>query len=90
MSNILSEPILVTSTHLRPFTNNDVTNDISYKHGLPRPMKHYRLGIINTIDINPNSPDAGYLKTNVDRYVRSSRSTPLLSLTMERPASTFT
>ena len=90
MSNILSEPIPVTSTNLRPFTNNDVTNDISYKHGLPRPMKHYRLGIINAIDINLDSPDAAYLKTNIDRYVRSSRSTPLLSLTMERPGSTFT
>lgn len=89
MSDILSEPILVTSTNLRPFTNNDITNYISYKHGLPRPMKHYRLGIINAIEIDPQSPDASYLKTNIDRYVRSSRSTPLLSLTMERPGSSF-
>lgn len=82
-SAILSTPISVTSTNLRPFTNKDITNDVAYKHGLARPMKHYRLGFINTVSLDPSKPKS-YLKTNVDRYVRSSRSTPLLSL-MNRP-----
>lgn len=85
MTTILSEPIPITSTNLRPFTNKDITNDVAYKHGLPRPLKHYRLGIINAVTVDPSAPDAKYLKTNIDRYVRSSRSTPLMSLIMDRP-----
>lgn len=84
-STILNEPIPLTSANLRPFTNKDLANDVVYKHGLPRPMKHYRLGVINAVTIDPNSSNANYLTTNVNRYVRSSRSAPLLSLTMERP-----
>ena len=89
MSSILNEPIPLTSANLRPFVNKDVTNDVAYKHGLPRPMKHYRLGVINAVTIDPNSSDANYLTTNVNRYVRSSRTAPLLSLTMERPGHVF-
>jgi len=85
MTTILSEPIPITSTNLRPFTNKDVTNDVAYKHGLPRPLKHYRLGIINAVTIDPSSSDAKYLKTNMNRYVRSSQTTPLMSLIMGRP-----
>ena len=58
MTSILSEPIPITSTNLRPFTNKDITNDVAYKHGLPRPLKHYRLGIINAVTIDPSAPDA--------------------------------
>lgn len=85
MTSILNEPIPLTSANLRPFVNKDLTNDIVYKHGLPRPMKHYRLGVINAVTINPDRSDTNYLITNVNRYVRSSRTAPLLSLTMERP-----
>ena len=60
MSSILNEPIPLTSANLRPFVNKDVTNDVAYKHGLPRPMKHYRLGVINAVTIDPNSSDANY------------------------------
>lgn len=86
MPSTLSEPILVTSTNLRPFTNNDVTNDVAYRHGLPRPMKwNYRLGMINAVAMDPATNGYAYHTTNMNRYVKSSRSTPLLSLTMERP-----
>mgnify|MGYP000324056604 FL=1 len=85
ISTILNDPVPLTSTNLRPFVNKDVTNDVVYKHGLSRPIKHYRLGVINAVTIDPTSSDANYLRTNVNRYVRSSRSAPLLSLTMERP-----
>jgi hypothetical protein len=74
-----------TSTNLRPFTNNDPTNDAVYKHGLPRPLKwNYRLGKINTVSIDDTHPDT-YQITNNARYVRSSKSAPLIGLLMDRP-----
>jgi hypothetical protein len=74
-----------TSTNLRPFTNNDTTNTVTYKHGLPRPLKwNYRLGKINTVSIDASNPDK-YQITNNDRYVRSSKSVPLIGLLMDRP-----
>jgi hypothetical protein len=39
-----ANPMSVTSGNIRPLTNNDPTNNASYKHGLPRPIKHYRRG----------------------------------------------
>jgi len=89
MTSTLTEPIPVTSTNLRPFTNKDYTNDIPYKHGLPRPLKHYRLGIINAVVMDPSGSNVNYLKTNTNRYVASSRTVPLLGLTMERPGHVF-
>ena len=74
-----------TSTNLRPFTNNDLTNDIVYKHGLPRPLKwNYRLGRINTVTLDSSNPDS-YQITNNNRYVKSSKSVPLIGLLMDRP-----
>ena len=88
MTSTLNEPIPVTSTNLRPFTNKDLTNDITYRHGMARPLKHYRLGIINAVTIDPSSSDVKYLTTNINRYVNSSKSTPLLSL-INRPGGVF-
>jgi len=74
-----------TSTNLRPFTNNDLTNEVIYKHGLPRPLKwNYRLGKINTVSIDASNPDK-YQITNNARYVRASKSVPLIGLLMDRP-----
>lgn len=74
-----------TSTNLRPFTNNDLTNDITYKHGLPRPLKwNYRLGKINMVSLDSTNPNK-YEITNNGRYVRSSKTVPLVSLLMDRP-----
>jgi hypothetical protein len=74
-----------TSTNLRPFTNNDLTNEVTYKHGLPRPLKwNYRLGKINTVSIDASNPDK-YQITNNARYVRASKSVPLIGLLMDRP-----
>jgi hypothetical protein len=88
MTTTLDNSIPVTSTNLRPFTNKDLTNDIAYKHGMARPLKHYRLGIINAVTIDPSSSDVKYLTTNINRYVNSSKSTPLLSL-INRPGGVF-
>ena len=84
MSSTLQTPISVVATNLRPFTNKDPTNDIAYKHGLPRPIKGYRLGYINAVTMDPSAQGYKYLQTNMNRYVRSSRSTNLMAL-MDRP-----
>jgi len=74
-----------TATNLRPFTNNDPTNIVDYKHGLPRPLKwNYRLGKINTVSIDSSNPDS-YQITNNNRYVSSSKTVPLIGLLMDRP-----
>lgn len=73
------------ATNLRPFTNNDLTNNVVYKHGLPRPLKwNYRLGKINTVSIDSSNPDS-YQVTNNNRYVKSSKTVPLIGLLMDRP-----
>jgi len=41
-----THPTSVTSGNIKPLTNNDPTNDVAYRHGLPRPIKHYRRGTI--------------------------------------------
>ena len=42
-----ANPTSVTSGNIKPLTNNDPTNDVVYRHGLPRPIKHYRRGTIS-------------------------------------------
>ena len=39
-------PISSTAGNIRPLTNNDPSNDATYSHGIPRPIKHYRRGTI--------------------------------------------
>ena len=78
-----------TSTNLRPFTNKDYTNDTVYRHGLARPMKwNYRLGKLNMITLDAANPNT-YQVTNNSRYVKSSRTVPLIALTMDRPGHTI-
>lgn len=74
-----------TSTNLRPFTNNDPANNIVYKHGMARPLKwNYRLGKINTVSLDSSNPDK-YQIMNNERYVKSSKSVPLIGLLLDRP-----
>ena len=42
-----ANPTSITSGNVRPFTNNDPANDTAYRHGLPRPIKHYRRGTVS-------------------------------------------
>ena len=62
-------PIGVTSTNIRPLTNNDYGNVFPTGFGLPRPMKHYRKG---TVTINKNETDDDLIKYNLERNVKSS------------------
>jgi hypothetical protein len=42
-----SNPVGITSANIRPFTNNDPTNNSYPGFGLPRPIKHYRKGRVS-------------------------------------------
>ena len=41
-----ANPKSTTAGNIRPLTNNDPTNNATYSHGTPRPIKHYRRGTI--------------------------------------------
>lgn len=43
-TGILSNPVGVAPTHIRPLTNKDYGNVFPTGFGLPRPIKHYRKG----------------------------------------------
>lgn len=62
-------PIGVTSTNIRPLTNNDYGNVFSTGFGLPRPMKHYRKGTVTSMK---NETNDELIKYNLDRNVKSS------------------
>lgn len=62
-------PIGVTSTNIRPLTNNDYGNVFPTGFGLPRPIKHYRKGTITSMK---NETNDELIKYNLDRNVKSS------------------
>ena len=67
-------PIGVTSTNIRPFTNYDYGNVFPSKFGLPRPIKHYRKGTITQINDTTLNDS---IKYNLNRNVKSSVGTSL-------------
>jgi hypothetical protein len=62
-------PIGVTSTNIRPLTNNDYGNVFPTGFGLPRPIKHYRKGTVTKTDTNIDNES---IKYNLNRNVKSS------------------
>lgn len=66
-------PIGVTSTNIRPLTNNDYGNVFQTGFGLPRPIKHYRKGTLTSIEPIDND----LVKYNLDRNVKSSKGASL-------------
>lgn len=80
-TGIFSNPVGVTSTHIRPLTNMDPGNIFPTGFGLPRPIKHYRKGTVIPIHFNDNTVDPEntaasieekLIKYNVNRAVKSS------------------
>ena len=76
-NGILSNPIGITSGHIRPLTNNDSGNVFQTGFGLPRPMKHYRKGRVITtsssdelINYNLNNEVAKKLKNYRRSWVK--------------------
>lgn len=77
---ILSNPVGITSGHIRPLTNNDSGNIFQTGFGLPRPMKHYRKGrVIPTSfdDLNINYESSELINYNLNRNVKSSKGSSL-------------
>ena len=80
-SGVFSNPVGVTSTHIRPLTNLDPGNVFPTGFGLPRPIKHYRKGTVipinfKVLSVDPNN-NTEYIETslieyNVNRAVKSS------------------
>jgi hypothetical protein len=71
-----SNPIGITWGNIRPYTNMDLTNNVLYKNGLPRPIKHYRKGI------SAKTPSNEYQE---NKEVRTSRGGNLISQLMDLP-----
>jgi hypothetical protein len=80
-TGLFSNPVGVTSTHIRPLTNMDTGNIFPTGFGLPRPIKHYRKGKaipinFNVITLNPSNPgeyiEQKLIEYNVNRAVKSS------------------
>ena len=76
---IFSNPVTVTSTHIRPLTNNDPGNVFPTGFGLPRPIKHYRKGTVIPVNVlieNPLNPgqyiEQSLIDYNINRAVKSS------------------
>jgi hypothetical protein len=84
-TGVFSNPVGITSSHIRPLTNNDSGNVFPTGFGLPRPIKHYRKGrvipIPSIIVEDPNNPSQ-YIETslinyNLNRMVKSSKGSSL-------------
>jgi len=80
-SGVYSNPVTVTSTHIRPLTNNDPGNAFPTGFGLPRPIKHYRKGTVIPVPMpvlveDPLKPgqyiEQSLIDYNVNRSVKSS------------------
>jgi hypothetical protein len=83
---IYSNPIGITSTHIRPLTNRDPGNIFPTGFGKARPIKHYRKGTVIPIlfkDIQLDPKNVGeYVESkliayNTNRAVKSSLSSSL-------------
>jgi hypothetical protein len=77
--DIFSNPVTVTSTHIRPLTNNDPGNIFPTGFGLPRPIKHYRKGTVIPVNVlieDPLNPgkyiEQSLIDYNINRAVKSS------------------
>lgn len=84
-NGIFSNPVGVTSSHIRPLTNKDPGNVFQTGFGLPRPIKHYRKGrVIPSQSIlvqDPSNPsnyiEADLINYNMNRIVKSSKGASL-------------
>lgn len=96
---VFRNPVAVTSTHIRPLTNNDPGNVFPTGFGLARPIKHFRRGTVIPVrftDNIPETPETDLIAYNVNRAVKSSvgsslgggnGGTGLISQTIDMPSS---
>jgi len=83
-TSIFSNPVGITSTHIRPLTNNDPGNVFPTGFGLPRPLKQYRKGTVIPINIERPSTintiadiEKLFISYNINRAVKSSMGSSL-------------
>lgn len=76
-TGFFSNPVGITWGNIRPYTNNDLTNNVIYKPKQPRPIKHYRKGI-SVFQTLPN-----FYQEN--REVKSSTGGNLVAQLMDMP-----
>ena len=84
-TGVFSNPIGVTSTHIRPLTNNDPGNVFPTGFGLPRPLKQYRKGRVIPVDLNITNSSTDTIDKvvalsiayNLNRSVKSSTGSSL-------------
>jgi len=75
-TGVFSNPVGITAGNIRPLRNKDPTNSAPQKFGLPRPLQHYRKGIVVTA-LNNNS--------NNSRLIKSSSQVNLIGQMMDIP-----
>ena len=86
-TGVYSNPVAITSGNIAPLTNKDFTNSVSYKHGLPRPLKwQYRRGTTTAPKITIVNPEnsSEYIVVS-EREVKTSKSSTLIKQTMDMP-----
>jgi hypothetical protein len=77
-TGIYSNPIGITSSHIRPLTNNDPGNVFPTGFGLARPLKHFRRGsVIPTLLSSTTNPELLQIQYNINRAVKSSNGSSL-------------
>lgn len=79
---VFQNPTGIISGNQRPQTNKDYRNVAVYKHGLPRPIKHYRKG--TNVPYLENDVIAQYYSNT---HVRSSKSSSAIGQLIDRPGS---
>ena len=77
-TGVFSNPVGITAGNIRPLTNNDPTNNAPQKFGLPRPIQHYRKGIVvPTSDLcNGQQPNRHVKSSTGGNLVRQMIDTP--------------
>ena len=75
-TGVFSNPVGITAGNIRPLRNKDPTNSAPQKFGLPRPLQHYRKGIVVTA-LNNNS--------NNSRLIKSSSQVNLIGQMIDMP-----
>jgi hypothetical protein len=84
-TGVLSNPVGIAASHIRPLTNNDSGNVFPASFGKPRPIKHFRKGRVipgQTVQpVDPSNPvsvrEAELINYNINRFVQSSTGSSL-------------
>ena len=84
-----NNPVGITATNVRPFTNNDIGNFFPTGFGLPRPIKHFRKGTVIPVHSNISNlseEQTRMIEHNVNRAVKTSNgSATMVSQLMDTP-----